>query len=140
MGPPSEVNCWAFEPSLSQTQISSLPERLDPKTIRLPSGEYSGCFSKRVEEISSFGGPGAGPAPASSMRQMLASQISWAKTRRPPARDSAGAEMASPAALTSCGSPGPVTGTRHRLRLPSCGPDTNRMARPSGVQAGLVDG
>src|SRR2546428_5436193 len=50
----SEVNCTGFEPSLSHTQISLFPSRLerpDVKAIFLPSGENAGSWSARVEVI-----------------------------------------------------------------------------------------
>src|SRR5919201_1949764 len=45
---PSAVNLSRFEPSLSHTQISRGPERLDPKAIRIPSGEICGNSSRVV--------------------------------------------------------------------------------------------
>src|SRR5690348_6667603 len=53
-GPLKEVNCTAFEPSLSHTQISRLPERVDTKATFVPSGENCGEESSRVEEISGW--------------------------------------------------------------------------------------
>src|SRR5215831_3952538 len=50
-GPAKKVNCAAFEPSLSQTQISGCPERCDMKAIFLPSGENCGPESVLVEEM-----------------------------------------------------------------------------------------
>src|SRR5215467_12210705 len=50
-GPAKEVNCTAFEPPLSQTQISGWPERSDMKAIFLPSGEGCGAKSFLVEEM-----------------------------------------------------------------------------------------
>src|SRR5262245_1849998 len=49
-GRPSPVNCRSFEPSLSHAQISSIPERLDTKTIRFPSVEICGRYSSEVLE------------------------------------------------------------------------------------------
>src|SRR2546430_13001702 len=54
-GPPMLVNCLTLVPSLSQTDISKLPERREAKTILLPSGEYCGPLSSCVEEISFSG-------------------------------------------------------------------------------------
>lgn len=42
---PRFVSWTALEPSLSHTQISELPERVDVNTILVPSGEYSGSES-----------------------------------------------------------------------------------------------
>jgi hypothetical protein len=52
---PNEVNGTVFEPSLSQTQISPLPERPDAKAILRPSGENCGNTSLRVEEMKFIG-------------------------------------------------------------------------------------
>ena len=57
LGAPKEVSWIGFEPSLSQIQISKLPERLDRKAILRPSGEMSWSICSRVEEISLVGGP-----------------------------------------------------------------------------------
>src|SRR6516225_4076294 len=77
-GPPKEVNCTAFEPSLSQTQISGCPERADMKAIFLPSGENCGARSLLLEEMkgvavlrgSFFRVPTLG-LPGAAIRQML---------------------------------------------------------------------
>src|SRR5690349_1231483 len=53
---PIEVNCREFEPSLSQVQISRLPDRLEQNAIRRPSGEGCGFISSRVDEITNSGG------------------------------------------------------------------------------------
>ena len=66
---PSEVNCTAFEPSLSHFQISLMPERYDTNAMFLPSGEYRGLWSCREEEINSIAPP---PVVGRSARQMLA--------------------------------------------------------------------
>ena len=50
-GPIVEVNCVGLEPSLSHTQISNLPDRVDLNAIRLPSGEYCGSSSVFVDEM-----------------------------------------------------------------------------------------
>jgi hypothetical protein len=49
--PPSEVSRTAFDPPLLHTQISKCPERSDMKAILLPSGEYAGQNSLRVDGI-----------------------------------------------------------------------------------------
>src|SRR5713101_3495594 len=79
----SEVNCTVFEPSLSHTQISLFPSRLerpDEKAILLPSGEKSGSCSVRVEVIkgAALGAGARGPPSTSgtSTRQMLLSPSS----------------------------------------------------------------
>ena len=49
----------AFEPSAFETHTSREPERDEIKAIVLPSGEYFGVWSTRVEEMKSsalFGG------------------------------------------------------------------------------------
>jgi hypothetical protein len=46
-----EVSCEEFCPSRSQTQISSLPERAELKTIFVPSGENWGSTSDWVEAM-----------------------------------------------------------------------------------------
>src|SRR5215510_9499273 len=55
-GPRNDVRRTGFSPSLPQTHISSLPERLETKTIRFPSGEYRGLASSAVETIRSVKG------------------------------------------------------------------------------------
>src|SRR5262245_50093926 len=72
-GPPKLVNWTGVEPSLLQTQISELPDRLDEKTIFLPSGEYCGPDSICVEAIKQVG---RAPRPVeldTSMRQIFES-------------------------------------------------------------------
>jgi hypothetical protein len=53
--PSKSVNCTGFEPSLSQTQICNVPVLLEVNAMRLPSGEYCGLVSSRVEEINLVG-------------------------------------------------------------------------------------
>src|SRR5712692_11873434 len=54
--PTDDVNWMGLEPSPSHTQISYLPDRVDLKAIRVPSGEYSGSSSVCVEEMNLTGG------------------------------------------------------------------------------------
>src|SRR5205814_7509369 len=49
--PPNEVSCRAFNPSLSHDQTSAFPERSEINAIFLPSSEYWGEESFRLEEI-----------------------------------------------------------------------------------------
>ena len=59
IGPAKFVMRTAFEPSAFETHTSREPERDEIKAIVLPSGEYFGVWSTRVEEIKSsalFGG------------------------------------------------------------------------------------
>src|SRR5579863_3699629 len=69
-GPPKKVNCLAFEPSLSPTQISQLPERPELKTILFPSGENCWHSWPSVEAISLVGGLARPGALVTSNRQM----------------------------------------------------------------------
>src|SRR3954451_18503689 len=64
-------------PSLAQVQISLVPERLDPKTMRLPSGEYWGLPSTAEEEVSRTAEGMMPFAPATFSLQMLPSVITW---------------------------------------------------------------
>src|SRR5215467_3934928 len=89
-GPPSEVNWVAFDPSLSQIQISSVPDRCDTKAILRPSGEKAGECSTCVEVINRKGSTGFWPAPFKSTRQMFKSDCSVLKARRFPSRETAG--------------------------------------------------
>src|SRR5215813_3870281 len=50
LGPPKEVTCLGFEPSLLHTHISIVAERSDWKTIRLPSGDIFASMSCRDEQ------------------------------------------------------------------------------------------
>src|SRR5215831_14765954 len=54
-GPPYLVSCTGMRPLLSLTQISLLPERLERKATRPPSGEYCGLESYCVDEITFTG-------------------------------------------------------------------------------------
>ena len=60
-GPPKEVMRTGFELSAFETQISREPEREDEKAITLPSGEYFGVWSTRVEEMKSSAEAGGSP-------------------------------------------------------------------------------
>ena len=70
-GPPKEVNWMGSVPSLSQIQISLLPERFDSNVILLPSGEKLGNNSDRVEEMNLFGVAASWEELVTSTRQML---------------------------------------------------------------------
>src|SRR5437899_477101 len=50
-GPPNDVTGTGFEPSGSAIQTSQAPDRVDAKAIFLPSGEYRGIKSLRVDAI-----------------------------------------------------------------------------------------
>src|SRR5262249_35799500 len=71
MAAPSDVNCTAPDPSLLHTQTSSPPERCEMNAIFLPSGEYCGLRSLRVEAISATASPALPLGPESSTRQMF---------------------------------------------------------------------
>src|SRR5438874_13400187 len=77
---PIEVTCIGFSPSLSETQISILPERFEENAIRLPSGEGCGFISSRVDTLNCLGGPVI-LGPCTGSRQIFWSEISRAKTR-----------------------------------------------------------
>src|SRR5262249_54558168 len=68
-----EVSWTRFAPSLSHIQISKFPDRVDSKTILLPSGEYCGPWSKFVEAINLIGGLLRPFDCCSSILQMLVS-------------------------------------------------------------------
>src|SRR2546428_9682593 len=88
--PPHEVNCMGFDPSLLHTQTSLAPDRSDKNAIFLPSGEYTGYSSCRVEEIRFTGAPAFKPGLLKSILQMLESYFFTAYARRFPCRDTAG--------------------------------------------------
>src|SRR5262245_33968740 len=69
-GPRNEVRRMGFSPSLSQTQISSLPERLETNAIRLPSGEKRGLASRAVETIRLASGGDFSEPPSSASLNM----------------------------------------------------------------------
>src|SRR5947207_981537 len=50
---PNELSCTALEPSVSETQISVLPDRLDEKVICFPSGETFGPICSR-DKLTTF--------------------------------------------------------------------------------------
>jgi hypothetical protein len=50
------VSCNGFVPSLSQAQISPVPDLIEWNTILVPSGEKWGFVSHDVEEIKALGG------------------------------------------------------------------------------------
>ena len=66
----NEVNCSAFKPSLSHTQISRVPERPEVNAIFLPSGEYWAVNSLRDEEMNFVDGLVSPRGPGISTRQM----------------------------------------------------------------------
>ena len=70
-GPPKKVNRTGLEPSLLHIQISSLPDRVDTKTILLPPGENWGHLSGTVDEISFTAGPPGAVAFGPAACQML---------------------------------------------------------------------
>ena len=65
----NEVNWIAWLPSRRETQISSLPVRLDTNAIRSPSGENAGLWSARVELTT---GGGLAKAPRRAAREAVA--------------------------------------------------------------------
>src|SRR4249920_1114709 len=70
-GPPKKVIRTASEPSALEVQISLGPVREDKKAIFLPSGEYFGAESFRVEVIKGSAAAGELPAAGSFARQMF---------------------------------------------------------------------
>src|SRR5262245_20891994 len=87
-GPRNEVRRMGFSPSLPQTHISSLPERFETKTTRLPSGEYRGLASRAVETIRDDGG--AIVSVLTANRKMSVSTVFCLQASRFPAREKAG--------------------------------------------------
>src|SRR5579872_454553 len=73
MAAPRDVNCKAPDPSLPQTQTSSCPERSEVNVILVPSGEYCGTCSLRVEAINLTALSALMFGPERSRRQMFAS-------------------------------------------------------------------
>src|ERR1700756_3264394 len=74
---PNELSCTAFEPSASETQTSWLPDRLDSKAIRFPSGEIFGAVCSR-EELTTSRACACGPD--RSTRQIFTFERFCAKT------------------------------------------------------------
>src|SRR5438128_5861932 len=95
--PPVEVHCRAFDPSLSDSQISYRPERFEVNAIRLPSGENAGVSSTRVDEISLTRGFPAARPPFSSRRKMSVSKGGVRPKASRPCRDITGQRAPSPA-------------------------------------------
>ncbi len=91
-GPPMFVNRIGFRPSRSDTQISPVPERLEPNTIRSPSGEYCGLESVAVEAINRVGAGCCPAVPGTSMRQIFLSDDVWIQASWFPKREIAGLE------------------------------------------------
>src|SRR6185312_15530249 len=56
-GPLKEVSRTAFSPETSATHISSSPVRSERNAMRLPSGEYCGLRSLRVEKRTRLASP-----------------------------------------------------------------------------------
>ena len=92
VGPPMFVNRIGFRPSRSETQISAVPERLEPNTIRSPSGEYCGLESLAVEAINRVGAGCCPAVPGTSTRQIFGSNDVWIQASRFPSREIAGPE------------------------------------------------
>jgi hypothetical protein len=67
-----DVACVRFDPSLSHSQISGVPDRSETNAIRLPFGEYVGWLSDCVDEMNWMGVEGF-PRSRKSTRQMLSS-------------------------------------------------------------------
>jgi hypothetical protein len=82
--PGNEVNCTAFEPPVSDFQISTLPRRSEANTMELPSGEICGFVSMRVEATASVSGP-----PSIDALRMLKSSDHWPYSTFLPSGDSA---------------------------------------------------
>src|ERR1700682_5145869 len=74
--PRKDVSARGCAPELSQTQISSLPDRSDRNAILLPSGEYCALVSCLVEKMSFSGRWTGSPAEGNSMRQIFESDES----------------------------------------------------------------
>ena len=128
----------AFEPSLSHTQTSGFPDRVETNAIFAPVGEYAGAASNFVEEMKRAGGAsGIPPEFPSSSRHMLACSFSNEYARRIGRIEMAGA-LASPGANPSlCGLAGLSTATRNSPWLVAV-PEANTISRPSGVQAAPI--
>jgi hypothetical protein len=67
------VNRIGLEPSLSEIQISQLPDCPDVQANFFPSAERAGCTSGKGEVVSFLGASSGPPAPGARMRQMLLS-------------------------------------------------------------------
>src|SRR5262245_11136189 len=134
-GPPNQVSCTGLRPSRSHTQSSQLPERLEEKAIRLPSGEYCGESSWKVEAISRLGRPAPFPGAetGSSMRQMLVSRRSCVKARRLPTGEIEGETAFGPTSTIRSGLP-PVARSLHRLGMLPPHSEEKTSSLPSGVQ------
>src|SRR6266699_351743 len=52
-----DVSRMRFDPSLSHSQISKLPDLPDTNATFIPSGEYCGCASALVDAIKALEGP-----------------------------------------------------------------------------------
>ena len=64
-----------LEPSASHVQTSKVPVREEEKTLFVPSGEYCGPSSERVDEINFACVPPAVPfLPRAWLRQMIVSE------------------------------------------------------------------
>src|SRR4051812_21500061 len=80
---PIDVTCTGFKPSLSETQISKLPERFEQNATCFPSGEGCGFISSRVDPLSCLGVP-ITFGPLIVTRQIFWSEISRANASRFP--------------------------------------------------------
>src|SRR5262245_35820146 len=83
MNVPMEVNFLVFDPPSLHTQISRVPLRSEAKATCLPSGEYCGLKSIRVDATKRLGVPGLPPESETSVRQTLMSVDFRAYTNLP---------------------------------------------------------
>src|SRR5215470_4087893 len=112
-GPRNEVRRIGFSPSLSQTQISSLPERLETNAIRLPSGEKRGLASRAVETINLARGCDLSEWPSSCSLYISVSTTLRLQASRVPSLENAGYRASLPVAAIHSGAP-PSTGILSR--------------------------
>ena len=84
-----EVNCVAFDPSGSDTQISMLPLRSEQNATLLASAENCGLTSLRVETIARTGEPEMRPGLDSSALQIFTS-VETCEYAKWPCREVAG--------------------------------------------------
>ena len=135
-GPPIDVTCVGFEPSGSETHISSAPDRVDANASRLPSREKSGVSSSKVERTRGFVAGGFLPSSLSS--QMFAF-LNWAEYTSRPVLEMLTPAARSPNGRSSGSSPFPAELTPgailHIRDRPRCPPAENTRPFPSGIQA-----
>src|SRR3954463_5260143 len=139
--------CWpgransstVFEPSALLIQIALCPVLRDSNKTRLPSGEYCGFQSLRVEDRNlAAAEAGAAPSVARVVRQMFASQTFRTNASRPPRGEIAGAVMSSPRGRRSGVAPSTADSRQSvlaRPELPDRSPLANTSPAPSLVQA-----